>query len=112
MYSERIVEEMRALRAGMEELKMASSKRLDGLETGMKGIAGEVEQLHVRADELEGGYESYSDYSDTDDSDTDDFGLSGSAPPPPPPSDPFSDFHNYDSSEDFGPEQNWTVADT
>ena len=109
MYSERIVEEMRALRAGMEELKMASSKRLEGLETGMKGIAGEVEQLHVRADELEGGYESYSDCSDTDDFDTDDsdtddsdteieiFGPSGIAPPPPPPP---------------RPEQSWTVADT
>ena len=70
MYSERIVEEMRALRAGMEELKMASSKRLDEIETGMKGIAGEVEHLHDRADELEGGYESYSD----SEGDTDSYG--------------------------------------
>ena len=124
MYSERIIEEMRALRAGMEELKMASSKRLEGLETGMMGIAGEVEQLHVRADELEGGYESYSSWdtddsdtedSDPEDSDTNDFGIAPPPPPPPPPAGPSSDFHNYDSSEDFlglDPEQNWTVADT
>jgi len=95
MYSERIVEEMRALRAGMEELKMASSKRLDEIETGMKGIAGEVEHLHDRADELEGGYESYSDSEGDSDSESGSFGV---LPPPPP------------AAPDDG--ESWTVADS
>jgi len=109
MYSERIVEEMRALRAGMEELKMASSKRLDEIETGMKGIAGDVEQLHDRADELEGGYEAYSDdsdYSDFSDSDSDSGPWGALRPPSPPPGPP------PPPPVELNENQSWTVADT
>ena len=109
MYSERIVEEMRALRAGMEELKMASSKRLDEIETGMKGIAGDAEQLHDRADELEGGYEAYSDdsdYSDFSDSDSDSGPWGALRPPSPPPGPP------PPPPVELNENQSWTVADT
>lgn len=76
LYSARIVEEMQALRAGMEELKVATSRRLDQVESG-------VSALHDRADELDGGYESWTDSESSDEDEDEDEPFM--APPPPPP---------------------------